>query len=228
MVTACSSSSCRRKASNSSSARSISSTSRTHGAVEGLQERPGQQEPFGVERSLGGLDVEVPVAGGLEGAQVQELTGEVPFVERLGGVDVLVALEADERALQRGGQGDGERGLAGAGFSFAEERAAHPQGEEPGGGEPVVGEVPGRVQRGGEFFRRVGHAVDRRRHAGHRPGRSARRSTSRPLPRSPHSMSVRSERVDSQSRAPRSPWAEPAISDHQRRPRRTGWPGTPS
>ena len=38
-----------------------------------------------------------PRAGRLEGAQVQDLAREVPVVERLGGVDPLVALQPDQR-----------------------------------------------------------------------------------------------------------------------------------
>ena len=71
-----------RNASNSSSARSTSSTSSTLGvASSGLQQWPGHQEPAVVE--LGLEPVGVVDAHRLGGAQVQQLSREVPVVERL-------------------------------------------------------------------------------------------------------------------------------------------------
>ena len=91
-----------RNASNSSSARSISSTSSTD---RRLAQRPqhgtGQQEPL-VEQLV--LDLrQVLAVGGhrLDGAQVEDLAGEVPVVEGLGRVDALVALQPDQRQVER-------------------------------------------------------------------------------------------------------------------------------
>ena len=71
-----------------------------------------------------------PPAGGLEGAQVQDLAREVPVVERLGGVDALVALQPDQRQVERLGDRLGQRGLAGAGLALEQQRPLHPQRQE--------------------------------------------------------------------------------------------------
>ena len=66
------------------------------------EHRSRQQEPLVVQALLGLVGVDL--AGRLERAEVQDLAREVPVVERLAGVDPLVALEADERqpeALRR-------------------------------------------------------------------------------------------------------------------------------
>ncbi len=87
------------------------------GVCEGTQQRSREEEPLGVERAFRGVGVEGSGRCGFEGAQVQQLTREVPVVEGLRGVDTFVALQPDE-----GGQGEcfGERHregcLAGAGF----------------------------------------------------------------------------------------------------------------
>jgi hypothetical protein len=44
----------------------------------------------------------------------QQLAGVVPLVERLGGVDPVVALQADERGVEHGGERLGRLGLADA------------------------------------------------------------------------------------------------------------------
>ena len=100
MVTACSVSTSSRNASNSSSARSTSSTSSTLGAgLQRPQDRPGQQEPR--RRRARPRSRSRPAAPGragrrLQRAQVQQLAGEVPVVERLRGVDAVVALQPDQ------------------------------------------------------------------------------------------------------------------------------------
>ena len=58
------------------------------------------------------------------GPQVQDLAGEVPVVERLGGVDALVALQPDQRQVQRLGERLGQGGLAGARLALQEQRPA--------------------------------------------------------------------------------------------------------
>src|SRR5690606_34325149 len=106
------------------------------------QQRTRQQEPLGVQRLLRVLDVQPAALGGLQRAQVQQLAREVPLVQRLRGVDALVALQPHQRQPQALGQCDGQRGLARARFPLAEQRLAHAQCEERGGGDAVVGEVP--------------------------------------------------------------------------------------
>ncbi len=77
----------------------------------------------------------------LEGAQVEDLSREVPVVERLRGVDALVALQPDQRQVERRGERLGECGLAGAGLALDQQRPLHPQGQEGDGRELVVGEI---------------------------------------------------------------------------------------
>ena len=91
--------------------------------LERGQHRPGQQEALVVQRLLGLLDVGA-AARRLERAQVQDLAREVPVVERLGGVDALVALQPDQRQVERLGDRLGQRGLAGAGLALDAAAAA--------------------------------------------------------------------------------------------------------
>ena len=94
--------------------------------LEGGQHRPREQEPLVVQALLGLLGSRRgPATRRLEGAQVQDLAREVPVVERLGGVDALVALQPHQRQLQRLGQRLGERGLARAGLALEQQRPLH-------------------------------------------------------------------------------------------------------
>ena len=103
--------------------------------LQRAQDRAGEQELGVVEGGLDGVDVQ-PVARGrrLQGAQVQQLAGEVPVVEGLRGVDSVVTLQADQLGAQHLGERLCERGLAGAGLAFAEERPAHAEGGGQRGG----------------------------------------------------------------------------------------------
>ena len=105
----------RRYASNSSSARSISSMSRTGrdavGRLERLEERPADQE-VGAEDVVRGRVV--GLAARLEQPDLEHLARVVPLVD--GGVDVepLVALEADQPRAERRREDLGQLGLADA------------------------------------------------------------------------------------------------------------------
>jgi hypothetical protein len=79
-----------RKASNSSSARSISSIRRTTGssALDRLQQRPADQELRAEEIFLGNRPL-------LSGADVQQLARVVPLVDGMRDVEALVALKTD-------------------------------------------------------------------------------------------------------------------------------------
>jgi hypothetical protein len=81
--------------------------------------------------------------GRLGGAQVQDLAREVPVVERLGGVEALVALQANE--MRAGGLREraGERGLAHAGVALEKQRAAQSKRKVAGRGQAVVGQISG-------------------------------------------------------------------------------------
>ena len=87
--------------------------------------------------------------------QVQDLPREVPVVERLGGVEALVALQPYEVRAGRGRQRLRERRLADARLAFEEERPAEAQRQEAGRRQPLVGQVAGRRQRVGEGGGRV-------------------------------------------------------------------------
>ena len=72
---------------------------------------------------------------------MEDLTREVPVVERLGGVDALVALQADQRQVERLGQSLGQRRLAGAGLALEQQRALHGESQVGDRGQLVVAQV---------------------------------------------------------------------------------------
>jgi hypothetical protein len=78
---------------------------------------------------------------GLHRPEVEELPGVVPLVDGLGGVDALVALEAEEVAARPPGEDLGHLGLADAGLPLEEQRPAQAQGQEDGRGEALVRQV---------------------------------------------------------------------------------------
>ena len=67
----------------------------------------------------------------------------VPLVERLALLQAVVALQAQQLALQGARQRLGELGLADAGLAFEQQRALQLERQEDGGGEAAVGEVAG-------------------------------------------------------------------------------------
>ena len=81
---------------------------------------------------------------------MQHLAREVPVVERLSGIDALIALQPDEPGAEHRGQRLGEAGLADTCVAFEEQRPVHAQGEERRRGKALVGQVAGPVQRGGK------------------------------------------------------------------------------
>src|SRR6185312_3085582 len=82
----------------------------------------------------------------LREADRHHLALHVPFVDGARDVEALVALQADERSAQSGGERLRELGLAGARFALEEERPGEAKRQEDGGGEPALGDVI----RGGE------------------------------------------------------------------------------
>ena len=81
------------------------------------------------------------VAVGPLGLDAQELLLVVPLVERLGLVEALVALEADEAGAGHLGHRLGQLGLAGAGRTLDEDRLAEPIGQVDDAGDALVGQV---------------------------------------------------------------------------------------
>ena len=100
------------------------------------QQRPGQQV-------VAGEQVLVPdvVPGRLGQPDGQQLARVVPLVQRLGRGDALVALQPDQRRVQRGGQRLGRLGLADPGFAFEQDGLAHPDRQEQRRGQLVTGQV---------------------------------------------------------------------------------------
>jgi hypothetical protein len=73
---------------------------------------------------------------------VQQLAGVVPFVDRLADVDAVVALDPQEGTAGPPGQDLGDLGLADPGLTLEQEWSGQGDGQEDGGGQAFVGEVP--------------------------------------------------------------------------------------
>ena len=122
-----------RYASNSSSARSISSISRT-GATPSVNSsacRSGRR----IRKSLPEDVVRAGVLGlatGLEQADLEHLPRVVPLVDRGVDVEALVALQPDEARPEAGGEHLRELGLADARLAFEQQRTAKLQRQEHG------------------------------------------------------------------------------------------------
>jgi len=78
---------------------------------------------------------------------VQDLAREVPVVERLAGVDALIALEPDQRHVVHLGHRLGQCRLAGAGLALEEHGPLHLLGQEDDRRQRVVAEIAGRRER---------------------------------------------------------------------------------
>ena len=112
-----------------------------------LQQRPLDQEIVGIEifrlaRNLG-------LANGKQLARI------VPFVEGLGGIDALVALQPYQVALQRPRQRLGGLGLADAGHALDQQRLAQRKRQIGGDGETFIGEIIGAAKRRRKNLRRI-------------------------------------------------------------------------
>jgi len=103
---------------------------------------------------LGGIS-SVP----LRHAQSQELALVVPFVQRRVDVQPLIALESDQLAAKHLREHPGDLGLPNSRVAFDHERLAHLPGQEQGGGDRGLGDVPMALQR---FL----HRADLGSHAG--------------------------------------------------------------
>jgi hypothetical protein len=113
--------------------------------LQRLQQRPLDQEAL-VKHVMLDLDA-VLLALGLGGADGDHLRGIIPFVDRIGDVEPLVALQPDQAAAERLGQHLGDLGLADAGLALEEDRPAHLERQEQHGRERAVGEIVRRRQK---------------------------------------------------------------------------------
>ena len=122
------------------------------GRIDRLQQRPRQDEAIREEHVvLGGQAVDRfrqrrRAVGHLadlvlEDLGVEQLLGVLPLVERLGFVEALVALQADQPGAGARGDDLGELGLADAGRPLDEQRLAELRGQEDHGGDVVVADV---------------------------------------------------------------------------------------
>jgi hypothetical protein len=80
-------------------------------------------------------------AGRLDRTEIEHLTGIVPLVNGGGGVQPLVALQADERGIEEIGEDFGDLGLADAGLALQQEGFSQLQGKVEGGGEAAFGDI---------------------------------------------------------------------------------------
>ena len=104
------------------------------------------------------------------GLDAQQLLLVVPLVERLGLVEALVALEADEPGAGHLGHRLGQLGLAGAGRTLDEDRLLQAVGQVDDAGDALVGEVVDLAQPLPDGGRRTRSAA--RHQVGHRPERT--------------------------------------------------------
>ncbi len=88
----------------------------------------------------------VPCLVAATGLDAKKLLFVVPFVERPGLVQPLIALQTDQFGVGRGREGLGELGLAHAGRSFDQQRLTKPVREENRRRYGVVSQVTGRPQ----------------------------------------------------------------------------------
>ena len=112
------------------------------GAGDRLHQRPRQQELVAED-----VVVDVVPAGLAAGLDAQQLLAVVPLVQRLGLVEALVALQADQLAAAGPRQRLGQLGLADPRRALDQDRLAEPLGEEGDQRGRLVGEVARRRQR---------------------------------------------------------------------------------
>ena len=144
MVTWKSESTSSRNASNSSSARSTSSISSTGARSwrDGLEQRALEQERLARRSSPPALASAVALAALLE-PDVQQLLRVVPLVERRGGVEPLVALQADQVGVEHPRQHLGDLGLADARVALDQERLLERHRQVHRGRDGGIGDVLG-------------------------------------------------------------------------------------
>ena len=156
-----------RKASNSSSARSISSMSSTARSPARTASSSGRSSRNFGPNSLSTASSSSSCRS--DSARICEhLPGVVPLVERLVGVDALVALQPDQPPAEHRGEDLGDLGLADADLALEQDRAAQRQRDEQRGGQPAVGEVAAAAQQLGQLGdgrRAVGATLAHRRPA---------------------------------------------------------------
>ena len=115
--------------------------------IDGLQQRPLQEEPLVVQLLLqhAGADPAC-LAAGLGSTEMQELARVVPVVDGLRSVDALVALQPDQLAACPATDHLGDLGLADACLAFEQQWTFQCQRQEHRRRQPVVGQVAVQAQ----------------------------------------------------------------------------------
>ena len=99
------------------------------------------------------------VLGCFRNSDRKQLTWVIPFVQRFRGIDALVALQPDQRCVERSRQRLGGLGLADAGLTLEQQRLRQSHGAEQGGCHALIGEVVAGIELGAQ-------RVDRRNDLG--------------------------------------------------------------
>ena len=123
--------------------------------IDGLQQRPLDEKGLAIELAPRALAIER--VGGVENAQLEQLSRVVPLVQRVADVEPLVALQANEIGVERGRHRAGQRGLADAGLALEEQRPLQAKREKQGDRQAAVRHVV----RGGEALLKVGDRLRR-------------------------------------------------------------------
>ena len=133
----------------------------------------GAEQLFLVERAPAGVGE----------PDAEQLAGVVPLIQRLGRIDPLVALQADQRRIEHGRQRQRRLGLADSRLALEQQRLGQPEAEEDRGRQTLIDEVVDRGESLGERLdvgddpsdlgRRL-PALPLRAHAAHRGASSSR------------------------------------------------------
>ncbi len=143
-----------RNASNSSSARSISSMRSTTCSSESIASSSGRRM-----RNSGPEELVLGHGPLLRGADVEELARVVPLVDRVRDVEPFVALEANQARAKGFRERLPRLGLPDAGLALEQDRLLEREREEERRREPAVGQVVGLAERLRELVDRVeGHS----------------------------------------------------------------------
>lgn len=78
---------------------------------------------------------------GIEDPELQQLTGIIPFVERMADVQAFIALQTDQISVERRGRRGSERRLADAGFALQKERSLETKRQKQRNRKATVGDI---------------------------------------------------------------------------------------
>ena len=122
--------------------RAVDFVDQQHGLLRTTQ--TGQHRPF--DQKLVAVNIDIAAGAFALTAQRQHLAGKIPFVERGGSVDALVALQAQQRSAEHAGNRLGGFGLADTRRAFEQQRLAQREREIGGGRKLIVRQIIGGAQ----------------------------------------------------------------------------------